>query len=61
MDEEEIQAPQQQNRQIQQEHDSQDYEDDHDDDEEEEEFNPYLFIKCLPYYSSVVPHPQSKI
>ena len=64
MDEEEIQAPHAQ-QQIQirqeQEHDSQDYEDDDNDNDEEEEFNPYLFIKCLPYYSSVVPHPQSKI
>jgi CTD small phosphatase-like protein 2 len=67
-DEEEIQAPHAQ-QQIQirqeQEHDShehsQDYEDDDNDNDEEEEFNPYLFIKCLPYYSSVVPHPQSKI
>lgn len=34
----------------------------HDDEEiDEEEFNPYLFIKSLPDYASVVPHPQSKI
>jgi len=33
-----------------------------DDDEiEDEEFNPYLFIKSLPEYASVVPYPQSKI
>lgn len=28
---------------------------------EDEEFNPYLFIKSLPEYSSVVPRPHSKI
>lgn len=34
----------------------------HDDEDlDEEEFNPYLFIKSLPEYASVVPHPQSKI
>lgn len=31
------------------------------DDEEEEEFNPYLFIKYLPSYDSVVPFPEHKI
>ena len=29
--------------------------------EEEEEFNPYLFIKFLPMYQTVVPHPEHKI
>jgi len=28
---------------------------------DDEEFNPYLFIKSLPDYASVVPYPQSKI
>jgi len=32
-----------------------------DEDLDEEEFNPYLFIKSLPDYASVVPYPQSKI
>ena len=29
--------------------------------DEEDEFNPYLFIKCLPSYSTVVPNPKAKI
>lgn len=29
--------------------------------DEEDEFNPYLFIKCLPAYSNVVPNPRAKI
>lgn len=29
--------------------------------DEEDEFNPYLFIKCLPAYSTVVPNPRAKI
>lgn len=34
----------------------------HNDEEiEDEEFNPYLFIKSLPDYASVVPYPHSKI
>ncbi len=34
---------------------------DDDDDDEDEEFNPYLFIKYLPSYHSVVPFPEHKI
>lgn len=31
------------------------------DDEEEDEFNPYLFMRFLPPYETVVPHPEHKI
>jgi len=38
-----------------------DEQNDHDEEIDEDEFNPYLFIKSLPDYPSVVPYPQSKI
>ncbi len=34
---------------------------DDDDDDDEDEFNPYLFIRFLPPYETVVPHPEYKI
>ena len=37
------------------------HEEDEDAYDDEEEFNPYLFIKCLPSYSQVVPYPKAKI
>ena len=40
---------------------SHNYNQDDEDDDEEDEFNPYLFIKFLPPYQSVVPYPDDKI
>mmetsp|Transcript_1931 Transcript_1931/g.2613 ORF Transcript_1931/g.2613 Transcript_1931/m.2613 type:complete len:672 (+) Transcript_1931:522-2537(+) len=55
------QSQQQQHTQQQQQHQQPAEESDDDDEDHEEEFNPYLFIKYLPQYNSVVPYPDAKI
>mmetsp|Transcript_17581 Transcript_17581/g.25190 ORF Transcript_17581/g.25190 Transcript_17581/m.25190 type:complete len:262 (-) Transcript_17581:1189-1974(-) len=52
---------QQEEQYLEEEEDNEEEEYVEEDEDEEEEFNPYLFIKTLPTYSTIVPNPHHRI